>query len=439
MEAPHPGIIDLEEIKKANDEKRASAAFSAPDTTNPKTSSPRPTGNAFTPIRTLQQDLARVQGKPYTTLAQAKNPLEQHILSEPREITGLEQFAPVRPTINPYSGANREVIEQAVYRRIDSTVESPAPKKEVPQAVAESVPEKKSPLVKSIHTYKEDIASSVRGGASITSIAAAENARRTSQSGDSLPEVETSRNIVLVAISICLIVIGAGGSWYAYSIYQQKNQVIVEQKQRDPAQAEKITEIPAKNSADAFSAQLYSSIQNSTAPLNSIERLIPISNETITLADGTERTVPLSTEQFFSQIKASLPDTLLRSLDSSYYLGLHAVHGNQPFLILKTNSFDVALSSMFRWEPMMIRDLQNIFLRPADRVSPPLYTIANGNTSYRFEDAILQNREIRAARDAKGNVVLLYAFLDTKTIFITSDETTLKEVSARLIKAEIVR
>jgi hypothetical protein len=94
---------------------------------------------------------------------------------------------------------------------------------------------------------------------------------------------------------------------------------------------------------------------------------------------------------------------------------------------------------MFRWEPMMIRDLQNIFLRPTDRVSPPLYTIGTSSVGYKFEDAILQNKEIRAVRDLKGNVVLLYAFLDTKTILITSDETTLKEVSARLIKAQFVR
>lgn len=446
MEAPHPGIIDLEEIKKANDEKRASAALSAQNAMNAvaASSSPRPTGNAFNPIRTFQQDAARAQGKPFEAVSRTKNPLEQHILSEPREITGLEQFAPVRPTINPYAGANREVIEQAVYRRIDSSVEAPtAPIIEAAPQPAIIEPEKKpaatSSLVRSIHTYKEDIASSVKGGASITSIAAAENARRTAQPGSDSESAETSKNVVIIAISVSLLLIGGIGSWYAYSNYRDKTQVIVEQKQRDPVQAEKITELAPKSGADTLASQLYSTVQNSSAPLNSVERLIPIAKETITLTDGTEKTVPLSTEQFFRQIGANMPDTLLRSFDPSFYFGLNAVRGNQAFLILKTNSFDVALSGMFRWEPMMIRDLQNLFLRPADRVLPPLYTIGTSSVAYKFEDAILQNKEIRAVRDLKGNVVLLYAFLDTKTLLITSDEATLKDVSARLIKAQFVR
>ncbi|MEI6345661.1 MAG: hypothetical protein WCO79_00250 [bacterium] len=444
MQAPHPGIIDLEEIKRANDEKRASAAFSAQNSTLSTAaapSSPRPTGNAFNSIRTLQQDAARAQGKPFEAVLRAKSPLEQHILSEPREITGLEQFAPVRPTINPYTGSNREVIERAVYRKIDPVVEAPRIPEAAPQpAIPVAVDKKPAPSqIKSIHTYKEDIASSVRNGASITSIAAAENARRVSQTGDAGGITETSRNVIIIAISVSLILIGSIGSWYAYSTYKAKNRVIIEQKQRDPVQAEKITELVASGGSGGLSTQLYSTVQNSTAPLSSVERLIPISKDTVTLADGSEKTVPLTTEEFFRQINANLPDTLLRSLDQSFYFGINAVHGNQPFLIVKTNSFEVALSGMFRWEPMMIRDLQSIFLRTADRVAPPLYTIGGGNLTYKFEDAILQNKEIRAVRDLKGNVVLLYAFLDTKTILITSDEATLKDVSARLIKAQFVR
>lgn len=445
MEAPHPGIIDLEEIKKAADEKRASAALSAQNAMKSAaaTTSPRPTGNAFNPIRTFQQDAARAQGKPFEAFARARNPLDQHILSEPREVTGLEQFAPVRPTINPYAGANREVIEQAVYRRIDSAIETPAAPtiEAAPRPAIHLNAEKKSasPLVKSIHTYKEDIASSVKGGASITSIAAAENARRTSQTAGDSETAETSKNVVIIAISVSLLLIGGIGSWYAYSTYKERTEVVAEQKQRDPVQAEKITELVAKTGSGALASQLYSAVQNSTAPLNSVERLIPIAEETLVLADGSEKTIPLSTEQFFSRIGTNMPATLLRSFDPSFYFGLNAVRGNQPFLILKTNSFDVALSGMFRWEPMMIRDLQNIFLRPADRVAPPLYTVGESNFSYKFEDAILQNKEIRAVRDLKGNVVLLYVFLDTKTILITNDEVTLKDVSARLIKAQFVR
>lgn len=447
MRAPHQGIIDLEEIKKANDEKRASAALSAQSAVNTAVAptSPRPTGNAFEPIRTFQRDAARAQGKPFETISRTNSPSEQHILSEPREITGLEQFAPVHPTINPYTGAAREVIEQAVYRQTEPAAEMSATEK-VPQPPQQAIiePEKKSvaaasPLVRSIHTYKEDIASSVKGGASIASIAAAENARRTAQPVGDSDSAETSKNAVIVAISVSLILIGGIGSWYTYSTYRDKKQVVIEQKQRDPVQAETITELAPKTGTNALASQLYSSVQNSKAPLNSVERLIPMSKETLVLPDGSERTVPLSTEQFFKQIGTNMPDTLFRSLDPSFYFGLNAVHGNQAFLILKTNSFDVALSGMFRWEPLMIRDLQNLFLRPADRVSPPLYTIGTSSIAYKFEDAILQNKEIRAVRDLKGNVVLLYAFLDTKTLLITSDEATMRNVSARLIKAQFVR
>lgn len=436
MQPPHPGIIDLEEIKKAQEEKRAAALSAQQNKTSTQTLPPRPSGNPFGPIRTLKQDLERASGRAPSIAVPAKNVSGSPILSEPREITGLEEFAPVRPSINPYVGENREVIEQAVYRTAE-----PVEFAKVPPQPAVIIPEKKptiSPLVRPIHTYKEDIASSVKGGASIVSIAAAENTRKTAgfEEGSG---TETTRNVVIIAISTLLFIIGAGGSWYAYSVYQAKNRVVVEQQQRDPAQAEKTTELIAKTGSAAFSSQLYSSIQNSTTALNSVERLVPVQADTVTTADGSLRRTPLTTEQFFQRLGATVPDTLIRSLEPSFYLGLNTMRGNQPFLILKTGSFEVALSGMFRWEQTLIRDLQGIFLRPADRVTPPLYGIGTSSTPYRFEDAILQNREIRAVRDLQGNVVLLYTFLDTKTIFITSDEAVLKDVSARLIKAGFVR
>ena len=56
-----------------------------------------------------------------------------------------------------------------------------------------------------------------------------------------------------------------------------------------------------------------------------------------------------------------------------------------------------------------------------------------------FEDVVVKNKDARAIRDADGGIFLIYDLHDKDTVIITTNTTTLTELSDRLIRARMVR
>lgn len=433
------GVIDLEEMKKA---------LSAPqkDVPTPTPSIKSVSSKTYNPIRTFQQDLDRVQGKAPTKPAIGFNSFEKNVMAEPKEIIGMEEFAPIRPSINPYAGSTREFIEKAIDTETNAENTATAEALQAQKPPATTTTPKERPRISTIHTYKDDVADSVKNGATITSIAAAENARNVSRS--SAPDLTGSteentshltRNILLIILSLVILGAGITGVWIAAKTYFVEKNIQAVELQKDITQAEKINEVLARGEGDILGEQLRTLTKESSVPLSAVERDILVTDKEAVAADGTKTAIPVTTESFLARLGVSAPATLIRSLEPDFYFGIHGIHDNQPFLIFHVNSFGSALAGMLTWEPNMIRDLQTIFLRDEDQVRPPLYTIKNTANKYSFEDAILLNKEIRAVRNLRGDVIFLYTFIDTKTLLITGDEGTLKEISTRLIKAQFVR
>jgi hypothetical protein len=49
-----------------------------------------------------------------------------------------------------------------------------------------------------------------------------------------------------------------------------------------------------------------------------------------------------------------------------------------------------------------------------------------------FKDRVVENRDARVIENAEGTILLLWTFLDRRTILITTNEATLREVISRM-------
>ena len=168
---------------------------------------------------------------------------------------------------------------------------------------------------------------------------------------------------------------------------------------------------------------------------------------------GTTRTITSS--EFFDLLEVRLPFTLSRYIESDFMFGLHSVRNIEPFLILKTNSFENAFTGMLDWEKNMERGLEPIFIQPL-KSEPVNVSTAQEETSLGkmdggvgtttatttseefvnvkkiFEDMVVKNKDTRVIKDKKGEPMLMYAFADRKTIVITTNQYTITEIFDRL-------
>jgi hypothetical protein len=97
-----------------------------------------------------------------------------------------------------------------------------------------------------------------------------------------------------------------------------------------------------------------------------------------------------------------------------------------PFMILTTNFFQNTFAGMLAWEPTMPEDMSTLFGFPV-------------NISGKYEDRILDNKNIREFVNASGTPVFLYGFIDNQTLIISGNETTFSKIVNRIEKQTYVR
>lgn len=114
-----------------------------------------------------------------------------------------------------------------------------------------------------------------------------------------------------------------------------------------------------------------------------------------------------------------LPEPVTREVIDAM-IGVHAFDRNQPFIILKVSAYDRSFNAMLAWEKEMARALDSFFAPIDARSRPP---------SLSFSDDIIQNLDIRTSQEAWP---ILYTFPDQRTLIITTNEFTLREILTRL-------
>lgn len=136
-----------------------------------------------------------------------------------------------------------------------------------------------------------------------------------------------------------------------------------------------------------------------------------------TLTDGNGRRA-MTAEELFGSLGVSLSFKTQRALDEHLMLGSITTTKNEPFIIIRSYNFDVLFAGMLEWEGTLYTDF-----------APFLGAGYTGPMT--FTDAIQNNKSIRILRDAEGNEILLYSFINQNTVVITTSSAALSEILTR--------
>ena len=188
--------------------------------------------------------------------------------------------------------------------------------------------------------------------------------------------------------------------------------------------------------------------------LGLVERLF------ITATPNAPEPAPYPVAELLALLGPEIPTELLRTLEPSYLLGVHSFDHNQPFLILKIDSYDVAYRGMLGWERTMAADLSPLFERQVSptivKDLPPVLPTASTSVqtatttatstpqapaaaiiATEFVDRVVENHDARVLLNNDKKILLLWTFLDRRTIAITTNEATLREVISRVAQTPI--
>lgn len=275
------------------------------------------------------------------------------------------------------------------------------------------VPEEET-SVKNIRTFRDDAVESVQDKKmSVVSIAASAEKRREKLKA-SIPQETpsiSSKSIAVVIISIILVLSGAGTGWFFYSKSKTYEGIKPTQIASSIIFPDEQEELIIDNSEGGVLLDILDKARTSTTGHDS----------TIVHYYLTDNDETINANDFLSRISINVPNRLIRSVQNDFMFGVYVSDNNSPFIILKTTDFSNSFASMLDWEITMNNDLVPLF---GEKLTSELRQT--------FNDVIVKNKDTRILRDPNGEIALMYAFPNTETIIITTDETTFFEVFKRL-------
>lgn len=341
-----------------------------------------------------------------------------------------------------------EALQAANYSAPQPAPHAPERLADIPKTAANALPD-----VPALHTFKGDIANTMQERQiSLAAMAQAEAERaHTAGGSQERPHAWLRRNIGrIIALSLGLLLV-AGGLGILAVTYLRIAPVVPAPGAAAPIifvdQRKEITVQPGET-RNTLMRSLDATAKTETLPLGLVEAL------TLTAASTTPgASRPLTARAFFFILAPQAPDRLVRVLQPEFLLGLHAQGGNHPFLIFKTDEFEVAFAGMLEWESTMQNDLSPLFPKPPEAPAPGSVTASGSaqtipstprilNTP--FVDAILSNHDARVIRlpaqagNAQGELALLWSFADRDTLVITTNQGTLAEIISRLRVASTI-
>lgn len=295
--------------------------------------------------------------------------------------------------------------------------------------------------IPSLRTYERDMADSIRAGQTVITINQAAQKRREERHELSEATEIVARNSLKTIMSVALIVAALGTFATIFLIG-------IEQKPVPPAPASR-TIISVDTSRDAKPTAATRAALIAAAEEVLRDERVPTSPQSLTeisliesgIANtGTSKKIPAST--FLKTVATNIPATLTRALSDEWLFGFQSLNKTRPpFIIVGVRSFDNAYSGMLLWEKNMPTDLREIFL------SHNTMEIGSGTSTQtvsipltsQFEDKIVKSRDTRVLKNKQDEIVLLYSFIDTKYLVITTNEETFREIITRYLATGLVR
>ena len=233
----------------------------------------------------------------------------------------------------------------------------------------------------------------------------------------SVPRAQSSLGFALRILAVLVLVIGIAGVGTYFFMFMRTDAGTPDTTYTStddlPATVPQTgTSIPAPTTqtelvlgmdAQAFLADVATRVTDAPAGVT----------EFIVYADATLRVA--TTQELFAALGTSLTPRTIRALEPVFSVGSVTTDVNQPFIIIRSNNFDALFAGMLAWEPTMHRELAPLF--------------GNAPTSDAvFTDAVRNNKSIRVLRDADGTEVMLYSFIDNRTVIITQSAEALAKL-----------
>ncbi|MFZ2253167.1 MAG: hypothetical protein WAW13_03270 [Minisyncoccia bacterium] len=245
--------------------------------------------------------------------------------------------------------------------------------------------------------------------------ASVQNLSSLTSSDTDVSQNNTIRRILKWIILFCIALLGAGLAFYAsthFNIFEESIPTPVEEGVGEETFIiiPKIFETDTQNTItlpldkSVFLADLNSKIQR--APLG-VSQFYPV------VLSGSERRAA-TTEEIVAILNLHLSNTTIRSLAAIMMLGSVNTSRNEPFIVLQSSRFDILFSGLLEWEHYLQSDLNPLF--------------GSIISSEKFTDATIANRPVRILKDAEGNEILLYAFVDQTTVIITASRAALSKI-----------
>ncbi len=216
----------------------------------------------------------------------------------------------------------------------------------------------------------------------------------------------------MVIIGIIILLITAGIGSVAFVLLTAKNKPSVEVRAQSLIAANTQTPITFTE-PEKLQDVLSKALKNTSLTLGDVAELIVMKDEKA-----------LSAEEILTLMDA--PPALSRNA-KKLMVGVHAFDNNQPFLIIVVSPYEVAFDAMLSWEKKIAKSLGAFFAQKKASVAIPIPS---------FTDRVFQNIDIR---DNENEWPLLYGFADQRTLVITTNKNTLKEILARLSTSQTPR
>lgn len=304
-----------------------------------------------------------------------------------------------------------------------------------------------SDVLKPLRTYERDIAEMVRSHqVSAVNVNIAQKKKE-----EKLPEVErkeiqkeraqerkeilkktqtVAQTSLLALLSVVLIVVGLL-VFVLFFVFSDKPETITQtEKQEIPTatlSSDSQMDIVLGVAHQPPVSQQFAQLISSPLPENSITHVRFVVN-----VKDEKQEAPTSV--FFDAVAPYMPGSLVRAFDTAMFAGIHTKDNKHPFFIISIDSFDKAFEGMLLWEKSMYKDFSG-FIRNNTQYSSAVNEIPRTT----FEDVIISNKDTRMLRDEQGNTLMLYSFINDKTLIITDNEITFKEIITRHASGSLVR
>ena len=272
-----------------------------------------------------------------------------------------------------------------------------------------------------LRTYSTDLAEAVRMDESAVIKAAMEEERRHEEEQAAV-SATSPRNKFYIIGSFVIVILAFGAVIAATYIKSSRTPDII------ASQAQVAALITTENTASVeigglSNDKIVDLVRTSVANIAGIEN--QITNLYLTDATSGKKLI-VGTVPFLTDIKSRIPPSLLATLSPMYMLGIYKIDGAQhPFLILQTNDFQTAFADMFTWE----RDMYSDFYLP--------FNLPNSEDYFtlKFSDDLVDNKAVRIVKNDNGDTLLMYGFVDEKSLIITDSIVTFREVLHRIQNA----